>query len=324
MIKAREAETPFHGEETCSQKDCTLAAYYRPKSLLKNSLVPVFCGRHSDKKNRVALKKNPNAAKIQAEKLQAHAQSIVDVGNQNKKQDIRGTVSCHKMQMMKPVPLENGVLLVFPNNRHQDRSDGFGCCSLSPMRLGPVIHGQPGLPDAMSIENYHQFNKCFSFEQSEGQPLEIFYEKRNEAYLDAVPHRHKYDATKIKKMNKDYVNGVNVPMYSVHMDRDGKERHYSYLESRFFYCFWYERLAKQTQDFAILKQKLQDGVNLCICGYDAFQPTSDLYTHYCDASRPFGHELVLYSLLTIEDEAEYPWTKFYREHCDLYDPLSFS
>jgi hypothetical protein len=31
--------------------------------------------------------------------------------------------------------------------------------ALSPMKLGPVMHGQKDVPPATSIENYHQFNK---------------------------------------------------------------------------------------------------------------------------------------------------------------------
>jgi hypothetical protein len=43
-----------------------------------------------------------------------------------------------------------------------------------------------------------------------------------------------------------------------------------------------------------------------IVGYDAFEPTSPLETHYKDQTRPFGHELVLYSLL----KDERPWQAF--------------
>ena len=63
---------------------------------------------------------------------------------------------------------------------------------------------------------------------------------------------------------------------------------------------------------------------MCICGYDAYQPDpAKLYEHYCDPSRPFGHELVLYTLLSVKDREDYPWRRYYREHSELYDPLSF-
>jgi hypothetical protein len=80
----------------------------------------------------------------------------------------------------------------------------------------------------------------------------------------------------------------------------------------------------QTQDFAILKQLIRDGHNLCICGFDAYPPKYDLYTHYVDASRPFGHELVLYTLLVVENKKDYPWNIFYEANWSLYDPLSFT
>ena len=31
---------------------------------------------------------------------------------------------------------------------------------------------------------------------------------------------------------------------------------------------------------------------------------------YCDSHYPFGHELVLYCLLTIDDSKEYPWNRY--------------
>lgn len=284
---------PFFGESTCSKKECHFTAYYKFKGY-------IYCGRHAKRRDRTTLLKNPNAATIAAEKLKNH---VISLGTLKKKG--KGSLTCYKMRMMNNPPLTDGILLVFPNNRHQDRKDGFGCCSLSPMRLGPIKHGQLNAPDAFNLENYFQSNKCFEFEQKDGKPLKAFYEKRNAAYLDQVPHRHKY------------TKGMN-PLFSIH-----SERVYNYIESRFFYCFWYTKLVKETADFRILKSKIENGYNLCICGYDAFQPTKDLYEHYCDVSKPFGHELVLYSLLTIEDVSEYPWTKYYESHKSVYDPLSF-
>lgn len=52
---------------------------------------------------------------------------------------------------------------------------------------------------------------------------------------------------------------------------------------------------------------LNEGFNLNIVGYDAYQPTKTLEEHYLDDSKPFGHELVLYTLLST---TEYPWVKY--------------
>lgn len=294
-----EGRVAYFGEQPCSgvTKDgskCVNKAYYKTK------VGALRCGVHSKQNHRTKLKKNPNAKKIRERELELHAESV----QKRRKPNERGDITCYKMRMMKAVPLVDGFLLIFPNRKHENRTDGYGCSSLSPMTLGPVKHGQPGLPDSISIENYHQFNKCFSFEEKDGKILPVFYEKRKQAYLDPIPHRHKYKG---------------VPLFSVHIDANGKERRYTYIESRFFYCIWYEKLAQQTSAFKKLKEQLTNGYNLCICGYDAYAPTKDLYSHYCDPSRPFGHELVLYSLLI----GEAPWRRYYQEHKDKYEPLSF-
>jgi hypothetical protein len=59
--------------------------------------------------------------------------------------------------MMKNPEHIEGFLKVFPNYKHQNRQDGFGCMKLSPKYLGPVDHGQPDLPPALNIENFHQY-----------------------------------------------------------------------------------------------------------------------------------------------------------------------
>ena len=69
-----------------------------------------------------------------------------------------------KFRMMKKPEYKKGYLNVFPNSKHQDRKDGFGCASLSPKSLGPVQHTMPNLPPAFNIENYHQFAKFWAFE----------------------------------------------------------------------------------------------------------------------------------------------------------------
>jgi len=329
---------PYYGESRCEMKKkdgdpCANNAYYRHRKSGQ-----VLCGVHCKLPSRVKLPQNPKAEEIKAEKYKLHKLTVEVFAAENRQAKRRGKLTCQKMRMMKPVELQEGCLNVFPNNKHQNRTDGFGCASLSPMQLGPVEHNQPGLPISLTIENYHQFNKCFPNEiDKEGNPLPEFYTRRDAAYVDPVPHRHKFDLASLKKMNKDFVSGnesvANAPMFSVHLDANGKERRYSYVESRFFYCKWYERLATQTEDFKTLKEKLAQGYNLCICGYDAYQPNVVfdargylfcLQFHYENPLQPFGHELVLFTLLLIDDPYQYPWNMFYNKHKKLYEPLSFT
>ena len=197
------------------------------------------------------------------------------------------------------------------------------------MRLGPVEHRQPGLPPALNIENYHQFNKVWPNEVENNQnqnPSTAFHVAQLRGYLDPVPHRHKYDQKEMAELRKK-VGGANknAPLYSLHQTLQAGEeaRRFTYVESRYFYCKAYERLAKETADFGQLREKMRQGTNLMICGYDACPITRPLYEHYCDATHPFGHELVLYALLTVADPLDYPWNQYRVAHPDIYENIAY-
>lgn len=310
---------------------CTNGAYYEQQGRY-------LCGVHIDKKSNKSnnskkkkgwtlLPKDKDEKRRRLTVLEDHKDSVERSKRENAQQGRRGSLSCSKMQMMKNVPLRDGVLNVFPNNRHQDRPDGFGCASLSPMRLGPVVHRQPGWPDAKNIENYHQFNKLWANETDEkGDPLPLYWEQRRTGYEDAEPHRHKYDAKTMAALRKavpDQQNR-NAPLCAINATLDGKEmRRFSYVESRYFYCKAYEALAKQCKDFRTLQQMLAEGTNLCLCGYDAYEVTQSMDAHYADAAHAFGHELALYALLTIEEPRDYPWNRYREAHPERYDNISY-
>ena len=42
-----------------------------------------------------------------------------------------------------------------------------------------------------------------------------------------------------------------------------------------------------------------------------------LWNNYLDISRPFGHELVLYTLLVLENADDYPWNIYYKKHSNI-------
>ena len=115
-------------------------------------------------------------------------------------------------------------------------------------------------------------------------------------------------------------NNKNIPLYSIHLDKNGAERRYTYVQSRYFYCHQYEKLAPKTDDFKKLKQMLNEGINLQIVGYDAYPITKSLQEHYEDPDKPFGHEIVLYTLLVVKDPENYPWNVYYKQHKNLYNP----
>ncbi len=309
----RDCASPvYFGQRQCEQ--CTAnKAYYSYNGRY-------LCGVHSRKftGKRATLPKDPDAPAKKQRLREEREERVLEIAKANKANEQRGRVKCAKFRMMRDPEYSDGYRNVFPNYKHQNRVDGFGCKSLSPKDLGPVKHGQPGLPAALSIENYHQFGKCFPCEvDSNGDPLPMFRQRRVAAYLDPIPHRHKFSPAQMKQQAQS--GNKNIPLFSLHVDSAGKERRYTYVQSRYFYCHQYELLAKQTADYAQLRQWLADGINLQIVGYDGYPVTESLQTHYEDASRPFGHELVLYSLLTIEDSGQYPWNVFYRKHLHLYE-----
>ena len=53
-------------------------------------------------------------------------------------------------------------------------------------------------------------------------------------------------------------------------------------------------------------------------GYDGYYIDKTLYEHYVDTSKPFGHELVLYTMLVEDDKDKYPWNIFYKKNEEIY------
>lgn len=286
---------PFYGEVQCGhkRKQCSNKAYW---------VVPpdqYLCGVHSrSKRSRTPLPKNPKRSEEKLQRYKVDADEVEAAAASNRRAGKRGHVICSKLRMMKPPEHNPGYLKVFPNFRAGNRKDGLGLPELSPKSMGPVEHGQPGLPPARNLENFHQGNKVFWCEDEKGYPAADFFATQRAMYEDPIPHRHKTVA-----------RGRNVPLYSAWVRPDGHLEMLTYLQSRKLYCTFYERFAKASQSYADLQQKLTDGYNIQIVGYDGYAVDRSLDDHYNDATRPFGHELVLYTLLTVENPEDYPWSK---------------
>lgn len=310
------SEEIFFGETQCcaifrsgAKKGtrCSNNAYYKQNS-------SCFCGVHSKKDQRTELKKNPNAAKRKAELLASREVLVEEAGERNREAGVKGNVICSKLRMMKDPDHIDGYRKVFPNFKHGNRKDGFGCARLSPKSLGPVKHGQPCLPDALNLENFHQGSKCFESElDKNGRPLKKFYVTQIEMFKDPVPHRH-------KEVAKDIKGNRNICSFWVWRLKNGEEKHLSYVDSRQFYCNFYERLVKKEAEYKKLVKMMDDGINIQIIGYDAYDVDAvpgktfaqKLDRCYKDGTRPFGHELVLFSMLVLNPE-DYPWRKYKTE-----------
>ncbi len=303
----------YYGEKKCQAKyksgdPCKNWAYYEQSN-------KILCGQHSDKSERKKLKKDPNAAKKRLELYQERQKLVEKIAKANQKKGEKGDVICSKLRMMKQPEHFDGYLKIFPNYKHQNRKDGLGMKSLSPKDIGPINHQMPGLPVAKNLENYHQFAKVFPWEVDSNDKIkESSIKHRIKGYQDEEPHRHKFSREEILK----YSDNVNIPLFSVYYDQEGQEHRYSYLECRYFYCYWYEKLVKDLPDYNKLKKLRDRGYNLQIVGYDGYHVEQDLWQCYLDTSRPFGHELVLYTMLVEEDSKKYPWNRYYKENLDIY------
>lgn len=208
-------------------------------------------------------------------------------------------IFCRMRMRSKIDPCPEGYVRVFPNYRHQNRKDGIGMTSLSPMRLGPVYHGQPGLPWSLNLENFHQGSKRFSSELDDQQ----FHLSKCAWYMDNMPHRHKQ-----RGRNPCYFSWVTTSPTGV---IGGVEHRLTYIQSRQFYCTFYERLVKDLEDYHQLLAMIKNGHKIQLCGYDAhpIDSPAECEKAYLDPSKPFGHERVLYTMLMIQNKAEYPWRK---------------
>lgn len=306
----------FKGEEICSASyksgdPCKNTASY----LYKNR---VRCGVHSKMGDRKVLKINPKKKEVDMDLIAQHQELVMEKKRENQEQDLAGDVKVGKLKMMKrPVHLD-GYLKVFPNYRHGKRKDGLGLPSLSPMKLGPVIvfktllnDDEPETSEAYNIENYWQASKVYPCEvNKKGDPTPDYYSFRETIFSDEEPHRHKFS------------KGSSPPLYSLIVNKYGKELRLSYLQARYFYCHNYEKLAMQQDEFTLLKKKIRHGYNLLILGYDGRDipdtTPKGLYKEYKNKELPFGHEIVLFCLLTLKKKL-YPWRVYYKKHVDVYE-----
>lgn len=295
----------YKGESVCSK--CSRKCYWQVGK-------DYFCGFHADKTKRIALKPNPNIAEQRKEKYTLflkEAQKFCDRGKV-------GKLIVRRSKMFGETILEKGYFTVLPNFRAKSSSNLIiAAKELSPMFLGPIIHGQKDLPDSCNLENFHQFNKVFSCEVDEDENvLPIWFERQLEGYNNPVPQRHKLGKTKaehLKAIGKSSDENPNHCLYSLFKNpKTDKLQKYSYLKSRVFYCTYYERLVKNQDKYKMLLKMYKSGAKLLISGFDARNVDSatidDIYDWYNDAARPFGHEMVLYTMLKLHDQPEmYPW-----------------
>lgn len=309
----------YYGQEQCEAivkstgKNCTNKAYYVSNNMLT-------CGVHSKKNSRTELPKNPDEKQYKKDIQSNRDKLVVETAENNMRKGIIGSVICSKLKMMKEPDHVDGYLKIFPNFKHGNRTDGIGLPSLSPKSLGPILHGMifpdgKKVPIAKNLENFHQFAKFF-----DGETEESFRELRSIGYEDSTPYRHKFEHPKFT--GNSPTGNKNIPRHSIYYDKEGKERIYSYIECRYFYCHYYEKLVENLKEYKELHKLRKEGYNLQIIGYDGkhVDDSSEkgLYKLYLDSSSPFGHELVLFSMLVLEKN-QYPWRNYYQRNYKIYE-----
>lgn len=292
----------YKGTVNCTNKGCNQRAnYIQDKTYL--------CGRHIDKgKKNVLLPKNVKDLNIL---LKQHAIDIRSIAKENRMNKIYGHVICYKMKTIEKNPnIIKGYMNIFTSIKHGNRKDGITCRKLLPLYLGPVKHNEPNYPDARTISSYREY----SIIRKKTDNRDDY--RKNGFFTDCI------SVSTYEKNRKDYDNEKNY--ISVYTTLDGKEkREFNHIESRFFYCKAYEALLKDNKKFKRLKQMLQCGINLRICGFDVyFDANKTLYEHYCNIKEPFEHELILYTLLTIHNKNEYPWNIYKEKHHDRYNNIA--
>lgn len=303
---AVEMDCSYYGEPLCSAAKangaaCTNKAYYL------TTASALRCGVHSKANERSKLAANPEKAANILLGGDARGRSCLAAQEMNRSLGQRGQVNCSKLAMRKEVPHISGYLSVFPNKKHGGRTDGLGLPALSPMNLGPVEHAQPSLPAAMNLENFWQASKLF--------PSQEMCAK--EDHGDCGDHCFRryqmemFQSVEAERHNKhSLVSGKKVsPLGWAWTRSDGSTELFSYVESRRFYCTYYERLARTQSEYVQLQALLAEGMNVNIIGYDGRGLKGEgVLEAYLDESKPFGHELCLMAMLTLSRE-EYPWGK---------------
>lgn len=296
----------YKGELGCqscykSGEACREAAYYIQNGSYR-------CGRHSDKTLRRELPVDPNRSANITLATDARDEVTMEIAAENFRRGKKGQVMTTKIHGMKNPKHTEGFMSIFPNFAHENRKDGVGMSSLSPMKIGPIGHYCPDVGPAGSLEKLWQGSKQYNCESNkDGTPSPEYFETRNFTFLSKKPSRHK------KVSDPD--SGVK---HSVFYDEHGKIHFLGYIESRQVYCVIYEFYAEQTDDFKLLREMVDSGVNVNLIGYDAHDVkkykgktiVEQFEMAYLDPKYPFGHEMCLQAMLLLKRE-ERPWRKYH-------------
>lgn len=284
------SSAPKYGEIKCQAvyksgekkgQQCKNGAYYKSNG-------GYYCGSHSFKDSRVKLEKM--TMKEKAEIKENALSTMLSMAKEHRNPHGKGKIELFRIRGMYHKPeITPGWINIYPNFKSGWQGIGINLPKLSPMTMGPIHHNQKGLPSCKLLENFHQGSKKFRNES-----IKEFEENRLKYFNDTEPHRHKF---------KGDDENPNIPEYFVYNDN-----HLGYVESRQFYCNFYERIALTLEEYQLIVKLYNNGYNLRICGPDAYPIETMIEEEYLNPRVPFGHERVLYTMIVF-DISEYPWRK---------------
>lgn len=177
---------------------------------------------------------------------------------------------------------------------------------LSPMKLGPftviedirnnIIH--PGFKDmgngkqiavCNNLENYWQYSKVYSVDVVNGVIQQSYFNRRAEGMAS------------IRAKRRVFPKNSNITTVCAYYDG----MTFDYLQSRIFYCTYYEYLASNHPKYIEMKRLYDSGAKIILLDYDA--PGEDSHNRelteeyiireYNDTTHPFSHGMVLCCML---------------------------
>ncbi len=299
----------YYAEVNCENEKCKNKAYVESEK-------KYYCKVHC--KNGTALPKRPKtevvALNIKREEDRRLCEDKAQIKNVEKGR--KGKVKMTRLTMVKGWDYKEGYFPIFPNYR-QARTDGLSMQSLSPFKLGPVIINDELRCETLEI--YWQYSKVYESEISaRDEVLDIFFEKRKKFFKYRIANAVEWKKMKTLKKGPE----PEIPIFALH-ELNGKEKRYDYVSSRYFYCTYYAALAEKENDLAKLRTMMDEGLNIQLVGYDSFDLDKNdseeiaLYKAFKNSSFHFGHEAVLYCLLTLNPK-NYPWVVYKRKHESIF------
>jgi hypothetical protein len=316
----------FNNDRCCERAGCGNRAHFKLDDRY-------LCGTHSRQNadDRITLPERSKTQKMEFERKEC--ERLEEEQYEAKYLFHPGNICLARLGGFGRTPkILQGYKPISPNAKGGHFVGSKNFLTLSPMKMGPLppeMHkedkGELGMKEVTNIENLHQGTKAYEGEAKKDEKKEQFvptdeYKAGRDAMVyDPEPHRHKPSSEK-----------KNEPLCSFWILPDGKPQAVTYIESRARYCFHYEHFARLSDEFKQLVNWHQDGYHLQICGFDAFEipevkelpkdsPFKDrkepkelllkaqsFYNAMRDDKHPFGHERVLYALLTLPREL-LPW-----------------